>query len=169
MPFALFEGMSVSSVLLLLLELALTGWASIVLTSFIHEGGHALAGRCQGLTGARIVLHGDGGGYCLFDETPENARIYERPSVRMILGSAGCLANLIVGVALLPLAFAMKHSSDIVFGPNAPFIMLLILHVFAFLNLMTSVGCLIPRSGPNQDYTVIVNAWRDYRASRQSA
>ena len=124
--------------------IGLSSLLAVVLTSLLHECGHAVAGRLAGLPVRAIVLAPEGAATIRTDS--------ERPHVNFRTALAGPLVNVCLGTACAVVASCLvPHTFAATF-----------LGELAALQLLTGVTNLLP-IGP-LDGTKIVAAWRACRA-----
>jgi Zn-dependent protease len=116
---------------------------AVVLTSLGHELGHVLASRVAGLTVRAVVLAPQGG------VTIRSGS--DEPAVNFLTALAGPVANAILGMLCVWLAFAFQPE-----GPMATFVLEL-----AALQLLTAAANLLPLG--SMDGNRMLAAWRAQR------
>ena len=111
------------------------GWALIAIhcaliffSILIHEQGHAIAGRLQGMRVERIVLHGMGG-LCEFDRAPQSRQ-----------GLITALAGPAAGLALAAMCWVLL----LLLGHRLPDIVVLTLAQCVWINWVWSLFNLVP-------------------------
>jgi Zn-dependent protease len=125
--------------------IGLSSLLAVVLTSMLHECGHALAGRLAGLPVRAIVLAPEGAA-TIREES-------DRPHVNFRTALAGPLVNACLGTACAVVAGSLgSHAHAATFFSE-----------LAALQLLTGLANLLP-IGP-LDGTRIVAAWRACRAA----
>lgn len=126
------------------LAVGLSSLLAVVLTSLVHEFGHALAGRLAGLPVRAIVLAPEGAA-TIRDES-------DRPHVNFRTALAGPLVNALLGTTCFVVAgfFVRDTFAATFFGQ------------LGALQLLTGLANLLP-IGP-MDGTKILAAWRACRA-----
>ena len=102
--------------------------ALIFFSVLIHEQGHAIAGRLQGMRVERIVLHGMGG-FCQFDRAPQSRQ-------GLITSLAGPAAGFALAAACWLLLALLGH--------RLPELVVLTLAQGVWINVVWSVFNLVP-------------------------
>jgi len=131
--------------------------AAYGLSVVVHELAHALAARCCGIAIYRINL-GWLKASCELGFTKETEHLWNRPGIRLFIGSAGIIATALLAIAFLLLCLATPA------GSWASTILILC----GTVTLAMTLWELLPGADPGQDLFVCLQAIEELRGTAKA-